>query len=284
MELAGNQVIDHKMGKYTSPQKIIYKYRDWKDPYHKVILLKNQLYLASPSDFNDPFDCRINANFSLLSPKESNEYINELAIKGFPESEKRGLDFANVLKDFEERFNDKENFQSDTDSLLFEAQDDHYTIFSCSLDWDSIPMWSHYANNHKGFCIGFWIDKMMNSQMFGKLGEVKYTDEYPPIKPRVAKKDEQMIRNSFLETHTKARDWDFESEYRFMSNHFPKKLTLHDRIKTIPDEFFAEVILGIEISDEDKDEIVRHCNSKEIPVFQAEKKEFEFKIKRMPIK
>ena len=58
-------------------RRIIYKYRDWKDEYHKNILLKNQIYLASPKDLNDPFDCRINANFTLLTPKEEDSYIND---------------------------------------------------------------------------------------------------------------------------------------------------------------------------------------------------------------
>ena len=40
----------------------------------KSIIQDNILYLASPKDFNDPFDCRINSNFSLLSPEEGEEY------------------------------------------------------------------------------------------------------------------------------------------------------------------------------------------------------------------
>lgn len=68
-----------------------------------------------------------------------------------------------------------------------------------------------------------------------------------------------------------------------MSNHFPKILTLKDRIIKIPNDYFAEVILGINIIAEDKDEILRICDSKEIPVFQSIKKEFEFKIERILI-
>src|SRR5437762_935552 len=49
---------------------IVYKYRNWSEDNHKNVLYKNQLFLTSPKDFNDPFDCRIPQNFSLLNTKE----------------------------------------------------------------------------------------------------------------------------------------------------------------------------------------------------------------------
>jgi hypothetical protein len=47
--------------------QVVYKYRDWNNPFHKNILLHNEIYLASPKDFNDPFDCRIPMNFQNMS-------------------------------------------------------------------------------------------------------------------------------------------------------------------------------------------------------------------------
>ena len=38
--------------------KTVYKYRDWKNEYHRKILLHQEIYIPSPSKFNDPFDCR----------------------------------------------------------------------------------------------------------------------------------------------------------------------------------------------------------------------------------
>jgi hypothetical protein len=43
----------------TKIPKIIYKYRNWSDKHHKNVLKKNELYMSSPEEFNDPFDCRI---------------------------------------------------------------------------------------------------------------------------------------------------------------------------------------------------------------------------------
>lgn len=215
------------------------------------------------------------------TPDAYDQYITDLAIHGFEKSEELGLNFKEVLADFEKRFKDKNGFQKYADSLLVHHQDDCYAIFSCCKRWDSIPMWAHYANEHKGFCIGFWTKKLIDSDVFGKLGEVVYQTAYPEIKPRVAKKDEQLIINSFIETHTKGSAWKNEKEYRFMSNHFPQELTTEERRVRMEDDVFAEVILGINISSDDKQGIVNLCNLKKIPVFQAEKEDFKFKIKRV---
>lgn len=262
---------------------IVYKYRDWCNPYHKAILKNNTLYLASPKDFNDPFDCRINSNFSLLDTKEEEEYIKNLAISGFEASEKQGKDFRIVLREFEDRFKDKVAFQKFADSLLYNHQDESYAIFSCSKEWDNIALWAYYANNHKGFCVGFWTQQMMDYGLFGKLGEVVYQSEYPKIKPRVAKKDEQLMINSFIETHTKAEVWGNEHEFRFMTNYFPKVLSEKDRQVKINDSFFAEIILGINISSSDKQELIEICRVKKIPVFQAIKEDFMFRIKKVEV-
>jgi len=263
--------------------KIVYKYRDWEKPSHQRILINNQLYLSSPKDFNDPFDCRINHNFTLLSTKEEDDYITTLAIRQFPEAEKRGIDYGPVIKDFENRFKNKSEFQKYADTLLFTHQDKNYAIFSCSKRWNSILMWSHYSANHTGFCVGFWYHKMFDSHLFGKGALVKYDTNFPKIKPRPAQNDKQSIIDSFIETHTKSKEWQYEKEYRFMTTS-PIELSAKNRIVHVPDDYIAEVILGMLISDNDKKKITEICHTKNIPLFQAKKVDFKFKITRELIK
>ena len=263
--------------------EIVYKYRDWKNHFHKRLLLNNEIYLSSPKDFNDPFDCRITENYNLFTPEEEEKYINELLVSGFPKTEAQGLDFREVVKRVEGLLKDKEKLQETIEFERSYYQDHCYAIFSCSKLWNNILMWSHYSNQHTGFCVGFYKDKLLRSGLFGKVGDVVYRTDYPEIKPRVAKKDEQMMINSFLETHSKAKNWKYEKEVRFMANHFPKELSQADRTLTIPDHYFAEVILGINISKEDRNEIIEICTVKGLKVFQAIKVKFKFKINRIPL-
>ncbi|MDB4920732.1 MAG: hypothetical protein JWQ54_2715 [Mucilaginibacter sp.] len=39
--------------------KLVYKYRDWSNDFHKKTLINMELFLASSSSFNDPIDCKI---------------------------------------------------------------------------------------------------------------------------------------------------------------------------------------------------------------------------------
>ena len=57
---------------------IIYKYRSWNKEFHRNILLKNEVYMSSPNDFNDPFDCRIPKNHFLIdTPEKIEKYVND---------------------------------------------------------------------------------------------------------------------------------------------------------------------------------------------------------------
>ena len=111
---------------------------------------------------------------------------------------------------------------------LFVKQNIHYGILSMSSRWNSILMWSHYAEFHKGYCAGFWEDKMRESGLFGKGGPVTYNPEndYPKINP--LKEYKPMIKG-FIETNTKANDWSYENEYRLFNLYFPEIPTKEDR-------------------------------------------------------
>ncbi len=255
---------------------VVYKYRDWCAKYHKETLTKNEFYLASPADYNDPFDCRINENFGLLKPEEKEEYKRKLFSKH--REQIKDEDLKRIKDDFDKRFSDTKSFQAFADEDLYDRQNKHYGIFSCSLKWNSILMWSHYANSHKGFCIGLNAEKIKESGLFGKLGSVKYEKEFPAIKPKIAERNEQLIEDSFIQTHTKAENWCYEEEYRFSITTFPEELTLSDRVVNLPDECFVNVILGIYIPEVQKEAIVQLCREKKIQVYQAKKADFKFEI------
>ena len=81
---------------------IIYKYRSWNNEFHKDVLLKNQVYMSSPEDFNDPFDCRITKNHHLLNT-----------------TEKIGTFINNSLRKHEEYMKEQDlNFEEEKDKLM----------------------------------------------------------------------------------------------------------------------------------------------------------------------
>ncbi|WP_231739441.1 DUF2971 domain-containing protein [Flavobacterium sp. TAB 87] len=73
-------------------------------------------------------------------------------------------------------------------------------------------MWSHYANNRKGFCLEFYTNKSQNG--LNPL-DVNYTDSF--VKANFYKEKETAL---FHMAFTKAKHWEYEEELRIINTHF----------------------------------------------------------------
>lgn len=251
--------------------KTIYKYRDWTNDNHKTILTDNEIFLASPGEFNDPFDCKIATHFlSLDTPDKVKHYIE--ARRHESELDEKGIAIL------EERLNNISEYWDMFQALEFTMIDQHYGVLSLSARWDSILMWSHYANFHKGFCVGFNEEKMRLSGIFNCGGLVKYSDDFPLIDPHTNEIDVM-----FLQTQYKAKNWEYEQEYRLSKLFSPNPPTNIQRVKKINPEFIEEVILGMGISYKYRSEITAICKAKNILVSQIKRLPFKFELVKVPL-
>lgn len=264
---------------YPKLPKTVYKYRSWGNEFHQKVLTENQLFLASPKDFNDPFDCRVSRNFNLLNTDEKKlEYVEKLILKHSKTIKARGYNLDKEKKRMLDELNgDISIVQKRDNSVVFSLQDDHVGVLSLSARYDSILMWSHYADYHKGFCIGFNEKKLRESNLFGMGGMVAYDKDFPEIDPR----DDSMGK-AFVQTHSKSCEWDYEQEYRLTKYFYPDLPNNENRIVSFPDHFIENFVLGIRICDSDKKEIKKIAKKKNIPVFQAKQIPFQFKIIKEP--
>lgn len=70
-----------------------------------------------------------------------------------------------------------------------------------SRNWTNPLLWGHYADKHKGLCLGVEIPD-------AHLAEVEYVSERLPAPPAI---DEPFIKKLLL---TKFKHWQYEKEYR----------------------------------------------------------------------
>jgi hypothetical protein len=253
---------------------VVYKYRSWNDNKHKACLEKNELYFASPLQINDPFDFKIGIDYSFLDTDDKrNRYIDSLIESSsiridpkHPNTLKRKMELLAELQ------KSPESLQKKFNSINESFANKRYGVISFSQRWNSILMWSHYSNNHTGFCIGYNRDKLEKSNFFEICGNVQYSDEYPKVDPL----DEDFFKIAIIQTHTKAADWQYEKEYR-LAKIFDEN---EKRTISVPDDFFEEIILGLNVSDNDKAKIIGICMSRNIPVFKIAKKENSFLLER----
>lgn len=194
----------------------LYHYQKFNEEYIADLLLNDRIKFSNPSNFNDPWDCRLNFSKALLENPEIHsknvEYAIDLLRRHFhiPETEL-------VIKADELRAN----------KLLMEAKFDEFTVglndaiikdyrvYCLSTEPTNHLMWAHYAKDsdgkdaHKGVCFGFHTD----NPIFSEALEVTYTENYPQLNP--AEEDECKFLRDVL--FTKAKEWESEREYRLIA-------------------------------------------------------------------
>jgi hypothetical protein len=240
--------------------KTLYKYRDWGNQYHSSLLKDNQVFFASPSSFNDPFDCGIEIAYHLLQTDEKlrQEYFRLVVDRYKPHlSAENKAKEVNRLID-EKRYMD-DQYMAHMHKQSLSKLNQKYGVLSLTPINDNILMWSHYANSHKGFCVGMDSEKLYES-IGGSLGTVNYSDSYPEISPNM-----DLVEQMILQTRSKAHFWGYELEYRHIKN------IENERIFTLVPDTITEVILGAAISIEHKTEILDVVKAKHptIKVFQS---------------
>lgn len=261
----------------VTEEDIVYKYRSFTNIHHKRIITDNELYLSSPQDFNDPYDCRIVPDLTLLDSKTKiQNYTNKLIVQSYDKIEKSGLDIKTLMDGFDQRLIENLNEENkEYQELFYERQNLCYGILCLTFKWNSILMWSHYADCHRGFCVGFHKGKLEDSGFFGKGGPVNYEDQLPKIDPL----EDDLMRTGFVETHTKAKDWEYEQEYRlFVTN--GGELKQSQRIVVVPDEFYAELILGMNFPKDEVSIMRKIATEKGIKLYQAKKSPDMFELLR----
>lgn len=260
--------------------KIIYKFRDWSKSNHKSILENNELYIPSVNQLNDPFDCLINYDYSQiknegLSERIINMYFEEFGNKIIELGYKKEILINNSDSNIQLKLL---NLKKYYDKVFEKNREKHLGVISFSKVWKNLLMWSHYSNSHKGFCLGFNTQKLIESQFFNNGCEVFYPNNYPLVNP--FDNDIKKITSIF---YNKSNDWSYEKEYRMtklFGYHRNDDEFKKQKIFYFEDDFINEVILGWKISDSDKEQILNICNKKSIPVYQIEVLSNNFKLTR----
>lgn len=229
--------------------KTIYKYRTWTNPYHLYIIINKELYMASPRDFIDPYDCKNPIRYDLLSDKEIfNLYLYHSKKDNKNWNRKKHLRFAQewakktLLKD--------PTHVAEMQKEHYNEFCDHFGVLSLTANPNNDEMWKSYSDNHQGFCIGF--NTKILFQNLGGGGEVQYYDELPIIHP--------VPKHSFEQQHillifSKLRKWEYEQEYR-THKFCPTKVIDKQRVIRIPPEAFKEIIFGKNMPDSIKEQLL----------------------------
>ena len=267
---------------------VIYKYRQWSSPgegagptrvpmeYHQAILRGPSIWLASAEEFNDPFDSRLRLRYDLMRPSRRLKRIERMLHEEFPtmNAEKRR---ALARK----RNTELGKEGDDPHDHVLQITYDEVGIFSASCRRDSLLMWSHYADSHKGFCVGLSVTELERfvEELYDRYGlfspittasRITYRREYPVLDPETLDVEDKAV----LPVLIKSIDWEYEEEVRVLGVNGSKRKV------DLPPTVICEVILGCECSDEDREAIlgVVEGGLPHASVIQASRKEDAFEL------
>ena len=222
--------------------KTVYKYRNWEDKNHRKIIENIAVWVPDVFDFNDPFDCNLPISYDLLLDDEdiAEKFIRKLVV-GNNDKFAGNIEIEVQKRLAEKKYKDSDFINKYKEQLL-ESNRKVNGVFSVTPINSNILMWSHYANSHKGFCIGF--DSVKLFDYLGGGGLVAYENNYPIISP--IDEREKQYRQQVL---TKSFHWAYEVEYRLTT--FQK----NNVEIPIPPEAIVEVVFGANMSIENKSKI-----------------------------
>lgn len=140
----------------------------------------------------------------------------------------------------------------------------HFVILSLSRIRDNAIMWSHYADSHRGFLIGFDANSDFFSPGAGKardgLMSVRYSNKrYKVPKGGFRSLDDPGAREANAGLFfTKGINWSYEREMRILAHPNSADAVLPDpsgyeiRLFNFPVDCVKEVIFGFKISEPDQ--------------------------------
>lgn len=186
----------------------VYKFRKI-DPQLLSSLSEGYFWCSKPSEFNDPFDCY--KHFLTFEPTV--EDIVEL-FKTVSKTQ------GQQLKDHIDYFTKHPEEVSRAYYSIVEQTIESQGICCFANNYENNLLWSHYGDHHKGVCLAFQPDMDLESFLTFK---VRYAKGIVP---------ENYFANGGLGAiftlTTKSLDWEYEDEYRVITDspgkrHFKKE-------------------------------------------------------------
>ena len=225
--------------------EIIYKYRSATIENHLRFIKNREVFMAAPSMFLDPKDCKITTRYDLMTDEEAFRFTMKLSkIKNPHFTQLQHIqDSAKWVR--EGKFKDPKLYEAQM--LYFNQEyDKRRGVLSLTANPCLEKMWQEYAENSTGICIGY--NAKILFKHLGGGGEVVYVDDLPIIKPSPIMDEMEAFHKT---VYFKERKWDYEQEYRTIK-FFPNPATISDRQIKIPREAFNCIILGENINNEDE--------------------------------
>lgn len=283
--------------KHSNMPEILYKYRTF-SPNSIDALKDNYLIAAKPELLNDIHEGVLFADYdkywrimysriiSVLELNLGKKMINNIfeinSIEEAHECIANTFDIDLESKQFKDLCKDTELLMrfalEKFEKEVIMVSNDIYRICSLSGTSKSNTMWSHYANEHKGFCLGYGI-RNANNLITELTFPIRYRDKMIEVEPEILTESvdtQGMILLNSLSL--KSINWIHEQEWRIIIG----KTCEEDKEK-IKLPYLEEIILGSKISEENAEILMKIAREKKIKLYKMFKVRGSFELEKILI-
>ena len=210
----------------------LYHYQKFDEGRLRQLLIGKRLYLSSPADINDPWDCQPHFDTRQVADPAYRaalaDYFAGLS-KRMPAENKTP---QQVAADIEAIRTDPEaalHMLSSQSQGMREGIARQWRLYCLTPHIDSELMWAHYGNSHRGIALQYNGDGPLAQQ----VSQVSYFDHYPPF---------DFLGEAHAVLLAKSKAWAYEDEYRVIA--WEKTYATRDAEVMITEENFAELKPG----------------------------------------
>ena len=249
-----------KEGEYNDlyQEGTLYKYIDWSDVPRRNILSNLEIYFSSLDEFGGDENYILETDLDSLTDETIRQRALQIILTNgdTPTSEK----IENMTKNYQKEI--KDFIRNDREYMR-----KNLGIFSLSTRRDIPQMWTMFADDFKGICIGFDSTSLMKKSNASGGGLINYYQKAPELPPPLMDEDTD-IASILFEINSLPSLYIEEDEYRLFKFHVPSE---SQRKQMLPSSIYREIILGSEISITDKNEILKIVSEKipDIKIYTA---------------
>lgn len=248
----------------------IYKY--YSDKPEKLETVKNnKMWYSAPVNFNDVFDCDISVDEkelfnSLLQMNPDKRQIR----KGSP----MWIQLKGVIH------KEIQSLQSTFEDLKTT------TGISCLSELnDSLLMWAHYANNHRGMCVEYNLLEI-NRQLGFSPVPIIYSDTRVCLCSNNINTIKTSTTKIFIESLTsKSPEWSYEQEWRIIRDEAACGTAWDSEHNGALLDMICprSIILGCMATPEFEASVHNYCETNNINLYKMAKSADQYKLEKKPI-
>jgi hypothetical protein len=278
-----------------------YKYRAI-NKYSLETLINNTIYFSKHTDFNDPFEFSTPFPDLKIMYTEISKGVDKLLAKKIISIGDHQHLKKVCRKIIEEKSSSLDQKHEEIKKSLAKTG-----VYSLSKTNDEILMWSHYADNHKGFCIGF-ENLHQNTIPVTKPLTINYTNQYTDLSAPELILD---FYKKMYGQHIALTDSEWNKKYRELANQTKfaddqrggiailtdkyEKWSYEQEFRLIDEKGFGlrtfdlsclkTITFGLRTSAQDIETIINISKNKKsnVEFFQAQKKKNTFALEITPM-